>query len=121
MIRLYSKFFLILGFISVGLGIAGAFLPLLPATPFFLLASWCFVRSSERAHAWLHRQPLIGKALDDWERTHSISKKNKSIAVGTILISAIFIIFRPVILPFKITLILILASVILFLVTRPSK
>lgn len=45
-------FFLVLGFISFGLGIAGVILPVLPGGPFFLFAAYCFGKSSERIENW---------------------------------------------------------------------
>ena len=52
--------FNILGTVFVGLGLAGIMLPLLPATPFLLLASACYLRGSRRLHAWLMNHPLLG-------------------------------------------------------------
>src|SRR5688500_4737796 len=52
--------FNILGTIFVGLGIAGIVVPLLPATPFLLLAAACYLRGSRRLHAWLMNHPLLG-------------------------------------------------------------
>lgn len=57
---------LIAGFLLVGIGILGMFLPLLPTTIFFLLAAWCFARSSEKFHKWLHKNKLFGKYLSDY-------------------------------------------------------
>ena len=55
----------------------GALLPLLPTTPFLLLASWCFFRGSPRIHAWLHRSRWFGPTLDDWDHYHGIRKSMK--------------------------------------------
>jgi uncharacterized membrane protein YbaN (DUF454 family) len=56
----------------VGLATAGLFLPLLPTTPFLLLASWCLVRSSPRLHARLLASPLFGPMILDWERHRGV-------------------------------------------------
>lgn len=80
-----------LGILSVGLGVLGAFLPVLPTTPFILLAAWCFLKSSERAHSWIYRQPLFGKALKDWEKDRSIARPTKVLAVSMIVLSVTFL------------------------------
>lgn len=65
----FLRFLLItIGLASTGLGIIGIFVPLLPTTPFLLLAAACFARSSERFHSWLvnhnHLGPMIRGYLD---------------------------------------------------------
>ena len=66
-----------LGLIFVGLGTLGVFLPLLPTTPFLLLAAACFARSSPRLHGWLMGSPLLGPLLLDWERHGAIALRAK--------------------------------------------
>lgn len=60
------------GWACVGLAVVGAVLPLVPTTPFLLLASWCFYRGSPRIHAWLHRSRLFGPTLDDWHHYRAL-------------------------------------------------
>jgi len=73
--------FVLLGFLFVGLGIAGAVLPVLPATPFFLLAAACFARASARFYNWLLNNPTFGPTIVEWRRYHSIRFRTKVWAI----------------------------------------
>jgi uncharacterized membrane protein YbaN (DUF454 family) len=66
-----------LGLFFVGMAWLGIILPGLPATPFLMLASYFFVRSSPRLHRWLHRSPVFGKLLHDWETQRGIRRSVK--------------------------------------------
>lgn len=77
----------ICGLISVGLGIAGIFLPLLPTTPFMLLALICFSKSSPELHHWLLNHPVLGKTLRDYLEHRAIKLKTKVFALSFLWIS----------------------------------
>jgi len=79
--------YLCLGVLFVVLAVLGAFLPLVPTTPFVLLASGCFVRSSPRLAAWLRRSRLFGPLLADWERHRGVRMHVKVTAVGAIALA----------------------------------
>lgn len=71
---LLGLFFLLLG----GIGVA---LPLLPTTPFVILAAACFAKSSPRMHNWLCQSELFGPVLRDWERQKCVSPRVKVLAI----------------------------------------
>jgi uncharacterized membrane protein YbaN (DUF454 family) len=109
------------GALSLILGFIGAFLPVLPTTPFVLLAAGCFVKCSPKAHQWIYRQRLIGPALKNWEENRAISRRSKLTAISMIAISAIVIGFQVQILWLEILVLLILATVSIFIATRNEK
>ncbi|SHO57807.1 YbaN family protein [Vibrio quintilis] len=61
------------GMLSLALGALGIFLPLLPTTPFILLASACFMRSSPRFHNWLLSHAVFGPMIENWQTRRAIS------------------------------------------------
>jgi uncharacterized membrane protein YbaN (DUF454 family) len=73
--------YVMLGWLFVGLAAAGAVLPLLPTTPFVLLASYFFVRSSPRLNAWLLRSRWFGRLLNDWQQHRGLRPHVKVNAV----------------------------------------
>ena len=68
------------GVLALLLGILGLFLPLLPTTPFLLLASWCFARGSSRLHRWLLSHRVFGEYLRNFEAGRGIPLKAKILA-----------------------------------------
>lgn len=112
--------FIITGIISLVLALAGIALPLLPTTPFLLLSAFCFARSSEKLHDWLLRHPSFGPAIIDWRENGSISKRNKTYAIVTILITFLLSIILEVPLVVILIQMTVLSIVSLFILTRPQ-
>ncbi len=83
-----KAFWLFLGLMSVGFGLLGVILPLVPTVPFMLLAAFCFARSSERLHTWLTTHPAFGPVIADWQQKGAIRSKAKKVA--TVSIAALF-------------------------------
>ena len=82
------------GLISLALGFAGAFLPLLPTTPFILLSAWCFAKSSPRWNAYIHSHSEFGPLLRNWRDQRSVAVRHKvaaaimvSVSIATLLLS----------------------------------
>jgi len=106
------------GFIALGLGFAGIFLPLLPTTPFILLAAFLFDRSSPRFHAWLFHHPRFGAILRDWRENRAISMRGKVMATVAMAVAiAIPLIagFAPWIIAVQVA---VMAGVLTFIWTR---
>lgn len=78
--RLRHLPWLALGLISVGLGFAGVVLPILPTTPFLILAAFAFSKSSPRLRHWLVTHPVFGGPIRDWEDKGAIRPRYKILA-----------------------------------------
>ena len=109
-----------LGWASLGLGALGILLPLLPTTPFLLLAAYFFSRGSRRLHAWLLDHRVFGPPIENWRAHHAISTGAKCAALAAMaLILAISALadVRAWVLAVQA---FILAGVAVFLLTRPT-
>ncbi|TQI79252.1 hypothetical protein FHU10_0676 [Serratia fonticola] len=78
---------IILGWLAVGLATLGVVLPLLPTTPFLLLAAWCFARSSPRFHHWLLYRSWFGSYLRHWQQHKALPPGVKWKAVLVIVLT----------------------------------
>lgn len=109
-----------LGVVCVGLGVLGLALPLLPTTPFLLLASYAFARSSPRLHRWLVSHARLGPLIEDWQRFGAISRRAKATAVG--LMGAAFVgsLLAGFGGPVLVLQAFVLVGVAAFLLTRPE-
>jgi len=91
--------FLLLGLGFVALGVAGIFLPVLPTTPFMLLAAACFARSSERFYNWLLNHRIFGHTVREWQQHRSIPRRTKWFAIttmaATLAVSVVFFVPHP--------------------------
>lgn len=78
---------IILGWLFIFLGVIGAMLPLLPTTPFLILALACFAESSPRFHRMLLNNKWFGPALEQWEQTKTIRRTIKHKVMLLIIVS----------------------------------
>ncbi len=86
---------IIAGTLFVGVGVIGIFLPLLPTTPFFLLAAACYIRSSQKFYDWLLSNSWFGMYIKNYCEGKGVPLKIKILSISllwlTIISSAVFI------------------------------
>lgn len=87
---------IIAGSLALGLGVAGIFLPLLPTTPFLLLAASCYVNSSPKLYNWLLTRKHLGGYIRDFRENRAIPLRAKIVSVSlvwiTLLYCAVFVV-----------------------------
>jgi uncharacterized membrane protein YbaN (DUF454 family) len=87
------------GTVCVALGLVGLFLPVLPTTPFMLLAAACYARASKRFYYWLLSNRTFGPMIYEWRKHRSIPYRTKLGAIGlmlaTLAISIVFFVEPP--------------------------
>lgn len=90
--------FLGIGVAAFIAGVLGIFLPLLPATPLFILAAGCFARAYRPFHDWMLAHKVIGPMLHEWHHHRSIPHRAKLVAIVTMLVSfgtSIWFVVKP--------------------------
>jgi uncharacterized protein len=75
--KIVKLLYIIIGFIALGLGVLGLILPVLPTTPLLLLASYCFVKGSERFEIWFKGTTLYKRHLETFVKERSMTLKQK--------------------------------------------
>lgn len=110
----------ILGFAALGCGAIGVVLPLLPTTPFVLLAAFAFAKSSPRMRRWLEEHRIFGPMIADWERHGAIATRYKLLACSIMGVALIGSLVAGI--PMKVFFIqvVIMALAATYVLTRPS-
>lgn len=110
---------MVLGWIAVVLAALGVVLPLLPTTPFLLLAAWCFARSSPRFHDWLLYRSWFGSYLRHWQDHRALPPGAKWKAVTLILLTFALSLWLVKLLWVRILLLAILIVLLTFMLRLP--
>lgn len=119
--KLQRWIWLLMGHVALALGVIGIFIPLLPTTPFLLLAAYWYSKGSSRFEHWLVTHPRLGPPILEWRQHRVIRRKAKWIGGLSILFSLLLILVTSSI-PIlgKISAGLVLVSVLSYVWTRPE-
>jgi len=85
--------FIVLGTLFLGIGCIGIILPILPTTPFLLLAAACYLRGSERIHQWMLRNRIFGKFIRNYLEGKGITPRQKVFTLAFLWLMMTFTIF----------------------------
>ena len=111
-----------LGYASLGVGFVGVFVPLLPTTPFVLLAAFFFSKGSERLHRWLTEHPRFGHYIRDWEAEQIIPPVGKYASTLTMVpLVSWAILTRDIPWVLETIMIATVVGTLAFIWTRPSR
>jgi hypothetical protein len=78
---------LVVGTIALTFGVIGIIVPVLPTTPFLLLAAACYARASTRLYGWLLGQPALGPIITEWRRSRSLPPGAKRRALALVALT----------------------------------
>lgn len=111
---------LCIGYCAVALGVIGAFLPVLPTTPFLLVAAWAFAKSSPALRQRLYDHPRFGRLLRDWHEQGAIPRKGKIAAVTGMSLSWLFLAVTTPRLPVLLFSGITMLAVAAYILSRPT-
>ena len=116
--RFFKWILTTLGTVFLGLGILGILLPILPTTPFLLLAAACYARSSKRFYDWLLNNKWVGAYIKNYREDKGIPLKIKIFTISLLWITILFSVFFIIHISWvKIILIIIALGVTIHLLT----
>jgi uncharacterized membrane protein YbaN (DUF454 family) len=110
---------LLVGLTAVAIGAVGVVLPLLPTTPFLLVAAFAFSRSSARLDSWLREHRTFGPLIENWQRDGSIDRNVKRTAMVVIVATPVITWFSGAPLWVLASQVVVLSASALFILTRP--
>ena len=117
----HAKFaYLLLAYTATAFGIAGVFLPLLPATPFLLVAVWAASKGSRRVHDWIYSKPQFARLINNWHEQGAVPPSAKWLATGMMIFSWSFLIWSGYHWVFLLGMGLFFVCIGTFLWTRPN-
>ncbi len=113
--------YLVIGTLALVLGAIGLFLPVLPTTPFVILAAACYLRSSKRMHAWILQSRLFGETVENYQAGRGLKRDTKIRALvlmwAAISISAFFFVDQLI---FRGAMFLVASGVTIYLLRLPT-
>lgn len=109
----------ITGMFFVTLAIIGAFLPLLPTTPFLLVAASCFAKSSPRMYKMLLANKVFGPMIYHWQQSRSIPKRAKVIALSSIVLATLWSCYILPVIWLKVAVVILVSWPFIFLWRLP--
>ncbi|MDH3275571.1 MAG: YbaN family protein [Gammaproteobacteria bacterium] len=112
-------FWLLAGLTSVAIGAVGVVVPLLPTTPFLLIAAFAFARSSARLNRWLREHRSFGPLIDNWHRDGSIDRNVKRTAMIVICMTPVITWLFGAPLWIIVCQLVVLSAAAVFILTRP--
>ena len=110
-----------LGWLCVGLGFVGVFVPGIPTTIFLIIALWAFTKSSEKLRHWLLNHKRFGPILNNWQEHKVVPRRAKILMVVLMSLAVILFYYSLQSLILTIGLIIILVSVAIYVISLPSK
>ena len=116
--KVKKYFYITLGFITLGLGLIGVILPILPTTPFLLVTSFCFAKGSERFHSLFTNTNIYKKHLESFVKERAMTLKQKVVLLSFVNFMLAFPLILVDVLPMRITIIVLIIIKLYYFIFR---